>query len=68
MAPRGEVGIVVVSLGAGLGLIGLRESSALLVAVVLTTVVAPVLLAHVIPRAVEERRRNEQRARAPADP
>jgi Na+:H+ antiporter len=54
MAPRGEVGIVVVTLGLSLGLLGPELFSAVLVAVVLTTVVAPILLNTVIPRAAVE--------------
>ena len=54
MAPRGEVGIVVVTLGLGLGLLSADLFSAVLVAVVLTTIAAPVLLGLVIPRAVAE--------------
>jgi Kef-type K+ transport system membrane component KefB len=55
MVPRGEVGIVVANLGLAAGLLNGGVFSALLVAVVLTTVVAPYLLAWSIPRAVEER-------------
>ena len=51
MAPRGEVGIVVVQLGLSLGLLSSDLFSAVLIAVVLTTVAAPVLLGTVIPRA-----------------
>ncbi len=54
MAPRGEVGIVVVTLGLGLGLLTADLFSAVLVAVVLTTVAAPILLNAVIPRAAAE--------------
>jgi Kef-type K+ transport system membrane component KefB len=54
MSPRGEVGIVVVTLGLGLGLLTQELFSAVLVAVVLTTVVAPLLLNLVIPRAAAE--------------
>jgi Kef-type K+ transport system membrane component KefB len=54
MAPRGEVGIVVVTLGLGLGLLTPSLFSAVLVAVVLTTVAAPMLLNLVIPRAAAE--------------
>ena len=52
MAPRGEVGIVVVQLGLGLGLLTTDLFSAVLVAVVLTTVAAPLLLSVIVPRAV----------------
>ncbi len=54
MAPRGEVGIVVVGLGLTLGLLTASQFSVVLVAVVLTTVVAPFLLNLVIPRAAAE--------------
>ncbi len=54
MGPRGEVGIVVVGLGLSLGLMTPALFSAVLVAVVLTTVVAPVLLNLTIPRAIAE--------------
>jgi Kef-type K+ transport system membrane component KefB len=54
MAPRGEVGIVVVTLGLGLGLLTQDLFSAVLMAVVLTTVAAPLMLNLVIPRAAAE--------------
>ena len=54
MAPRGEVGIVVVTLGLSLGLLTPTLFSVVLVAVVLTTVAAPVMLNLVIPRAAAE--------------
>jgi len=54
MAPRGEVGIVVVTLGLSLGLLSPALFSAVLVAVVLTTVAAPILLNLVVPRAAAE--------------
>lgn len=54
MAPRGEVGIVVVTLGLGLGLLSPGLFSAVLVAVVLTTLAGPILLGLVIPRATAE--------------
>jgi Kef-type K+ transport system membrane component KefB len=50
MAPRGEVGIVVSQLGLALGLLSTDLFSVVLVAVVLTTVAAPVLLGSVIRR------------------
>jgi Kef-type K+ transport system membrane component KefB len=50
----GEVGIVVVTLGLGLGLLTQDLFSMVLVAVVLTTVAAPILLNLVIPRAAAE--------------
>jgi Kef-type K+ transport system membrane component KefB len=54
MVPRGEVGIVVATLGLGAGVIGDDLFAAVMVAVVLTTVVAPYLLAWVVPRAEAE--------------
>lgn len=54
MAPRGEVGIVVVTLGLSLGLLSSQLFSVVLVAVVLTTVTAPILLNFVVPRAAAE--------------
>ena len=65
MAPRGEVGIVVVTLGLGLGLLTQDLFSAVLVAVVLTTVAAPILLNLVIPRAAAEAADGPQTAPAP---
>jgi Kef-type K+ transport system membrane component KefB len=55
MVPRGEVGIVVANLGLAAGLLRPDLFSGVLVAVVLTTIVAPYLLAYAIPRAVAER-------------
>ena len=54
MVPRGEVGIVVANLGLAAGLLSPELFSAVLVAVVLTTVVAPYLLTWAIPRALAE--------------
>lgn len=54
MVPRGEVGIVVANLGLAAGLLSPGLFGAVLVAVVLTTVVAPYLLAWSIPRARED--------------
>jgi Kef-type K+ transport system membrane component KefB len=54
MSPRGEVGIVVANLALGLGMVDQRLFSAILVAVMLTTVVAPYTLAFAIPRAIAE--------------
>lgn len=54
MVPRGEVGIVVANLGLAAGLLSEDLFSAVLVAVVLTTIVAPYLLAWSIPRALAE--------------
>lgn len=55
MVPRGEVGIVVVTLGLAAGVLTESLFSAVLIAVVLTTVIAPFLLNWAIPKAVEER-------------
>ena len=64
MVPRGEVGIVVANLGLATGLLSPGVFSAVLVAVVLTTVIAPYLLAYSIPRAdAEARRRIAREAR-----
>ncbi len=54
MSPRGEVGIVVVGLGLSLGLLSPALFSVVLVAVVLTTIAAPIILNVVIPRATAE--------------
>lgn len=54
MVPRGEVGIVVVNVALASGVLEPDVFSAVLVAVVLTTVVAPFLLGWSIPRAVAE--------------
>ncbi len=54
MVPRGEVGIVVANLGLAAGLLTGGLFSAIVVAVVLTMVVAPYLLAWAVPRAAEE--------------
>jgi Kef-type K+ transport system membrane component KefB len=56
MVPRGEVGIVVANLGLAAGLLTGDLFSAVVVAVVLTTVVAPYLLNWAIPKAVAERK------------
>lgn len=52
MIPRGEVGIVVANLGLGSGLFSPGVFAAVVVAVVLTTVIAPYLLTWSIPRAI----------------
>jgi len=65
MAPRGEVGIVVVTLGVGLGLLTPDLFSVVLVAVVLTTVAAPLMLNVVIPRAAAETEAAEAPSAAP---
>ncbi len=72
MIPRGEVGIVVANLGLGSGLFSPGVFAAVVVAVVLTTVVAPYLLVWAIPRAVGEGAvvrpdRHRRRAAAAAD-
>lgn len=54
MVPRGEVGIVVATLGLVSGLLDQGTFSAVLIAVVLTTVIAPYLLAWSIPKAIAE--------------
>lgn len=54
MVPRGEVGIVVANLALAAGVVSPSLFSALVVAVVLTTVIAPYLLAYSIPRAIRE--------------
>jgi Kef-type K+ transport system membrane component KefB len=54
MSPRGEVGIVVANLALSMGIVDQRLFSAVLVAVILTTVVAPYTLAWAIPRALRE--------------
>jgi Kef-type K+ transport system membrane component KefB len=54
MSPRGEVGIVVANLGLASGLLSPTAFSAVLVAVIGTTIVAPYLLAFAIPRAIRE--------------
>jgi Kef-type K+ transport system membrane component KefB len=52
MVPRGEVGIVVANLGLATGLLSPGVFSAVLIAVVLTTIIAPYLLAWSIPKAL----------------
>jgi Kef-type K+ transport system membrane component KefB len=54
MVPRGEVGIVVANLGLTAGLLSPTMFSTVLVAVVLTTIAAPYLLAVAVPRAAAE--------------
>jgi Kef-type K+ transport system membrane component KefB len=56
MSPRGEVGIVVSALGLSLGLIDGQIYAVLLAAVILTTLVAPVLLQWAIPKAPRDER------------
>jgi Kef-type K+ transport system membrane component KefB len=54
MVPRGEVGIIVADIGLVAGVLAADLFSAVIVAVVLTTVTAPVLLQRAIPRALAE--------------
>ena len=54
MVPRGEVGIVVANLALATGVVTGDLFAAMLVAVVLTTVAAPYLLAWSVPRAEAE--------------
>jgi len=54
MVPRGEVGIVVAGIGAASGILDEATFSGVIIAVVLTTLVAPYLLAWSVPRAVRE--------------
>jgi Kef-type K+ transport system membrane component KefB len=54
MVPRGEVGVVVATLGLAAGLLDQDLFSAILVAVLGTTVAAPYLLGMVVPRAISE--------------
>jgi Kef-type K+ transport system membrane component KefB len=68
MTPRGEVGIVVVTLGVSLGLLTPDLFSAVLVAVILTTVAAPILLGLVIPRAAAETEAADRGSAGPAIP
>jgi Na+:H+ antiporter len=54
MVPRGEVGVVVATLGLTTGLLTSDLFSAVLVAVLATTIAAPYLLAVSVPRAIAE--------------
>jgi Kef-type K+ transport system membrane component KefB len=51
MVPRGEVGIVVANLALATGAVNATLFAEMLVAVVLTTIVAPYLLAWSVPKA-----------------
>jgi Kef-type K+ transport system membrane component KefB len=62
MSPRGEVGIVVAALGLSLALISQEVYAVLLAAVILTTLVAPVMLQWVIPRAARDERHADEHA------
>jgi Kef-type K+ transport system membrane component KefB len=66
MSPRGEVGIVVSALGLSLGLIDGQIYAVLLAAVILTTLVAPVLLQWAIPKAPRDERHHGGEAGASA--
>ncbi len=59
MSPRGEVGIVVSALGLSLALISQEIYAVLLAAVILTTLVAPVMLQWAIPKAPRDERHPE---------
>jgi len=61
MVPRGEVGVVVATLGLSAGLLSATLFSAVLVAVLATTIAAPYLLAIGVPRAIAEAGGAEQR-------
>ena len=56
MSPRGEVGIVVAALGLSLALVDNETYAVLLAAVIITTLVAPVMLQWAIPRAPRDER------------
>jgi Kef-type K+ transport system membrane component KefB len=60
MSPRGEVGIVVSALGLSLALISQEIYAVLLAAVILTTLVAPVMLQWAIPKAPRDERHPEE--------
>jgi Kef-type K+ transport system membrane component KefB len=64
MSPRGEVGIVVAALGLSLALIDNETYAVLLAAVILTTLVAPVMLQWAIPKAPRDERHHEAGAGA----
>ncbi len=66
MSPRGEVGIVVSALGLTLGLIGQQMYAVLLAAVILTTLVAPLMLQWAIPKAPRDERHHGGEASAGA--
>ncbi|GGK13174.1 sodium:proton antiporter [Deinococcus malanensis] len=55
MVPRGEVGLIVASLGLGVGIIGERVYAEVLLMVLLTTVLAPLVLRAVMRRRVPAR-------------
>lgn len=64
MSPRGEVGIVVAALGLSLTLVDNETYAVLLAAVILTTLVAPVMLQWAIPKATRDERHQESGAGA----
>ncbi len=66
MSPRGEVGIVVAALGLSLALIDNELYAVLLAAVILTTLVAPVMLQWAIPKATRDERHHGNEAGAGA--
>jgi Kef-type K+ transport system membrane component KefB len=68
MVPRGEVGIVVANLALTSGVVDADIFAAMLVAVIITTIVAPYLLTWVVPRAEAEAlaRAASEPARQPA--
>jgi Kef-type K+ transport system membrane component KefB len=68
MVPRGEVGIVVANLALATGVVDASLFAAILVAVVLTTVVAPYLLAWSVPRAEAESARRTGAVEASPEP
>ncbi|MEA2027296.1 MAG: cation:proton antiporter [Chloroflexota bacterium] len=59
MSPRGEVGIVVAALGLSLALVDREVYAVLLAAVILTTLVAPVMLQWAVPKASRDERHHE---------
>jgi Kef-type K+ transport system membrane component KefB len=65
MVPRGEVGIVVANLALLTGVVEPSLFAAILVAVVLTTIIAPYLLAYSVPRAAAEALEQARAASAP---
>ncbi|MFV2062449.1 MAG: cation:proton antiporter [Chloroflexota bacterium] len=66
MSPRGEVGIVVAALGLSLALIDDEIFAVLLAAVILTTLVAPVMLQWAVPRARRDERHGDSESSAGA--
>jgi Kef-type K+ transport system membrane component KefB len=65
MSPRGEVGIVVSALGLSLALISQEIYAVLLAAVILTTLVAPVMLQWAIPKAPRDERHPDAASGSP---